>query len=158
VLPGDRFAAGRGTSVEMLRPGPSDQARTADDQSLVARVDHGPFRILLMSDSGAAAEAALVRSDPATLRADILVLGRHGEDIFATAEFLAAVQPRAVVLGPRDPFRDGRDEPALRTRLAGTGAEIFDQDECGAVTITFDQHRGILRGFVNGQEAGLAPR
>lgn len=158
VLPGDRFAAGRGTSVEILRPGPSDQARTADDQSLVARIDHGPFRILLMSDSGAAAEAALVRSDPATLRADILVLGRHGEDLFATAEFLAAVQPRAIVLAPRDPFRDGRDEPALHTRLAGTGAEIFDQDECGAVIITFDHHGGILRGFVNGQEAGLAPR
>ena len=158
VLPGDRFAAGRGTSVEILRPGPSDQARTADDQSLVARIDHGPFRILLMSDSGAAAEAALVRSDPATLRADILVLGRHGEDLFATAEFLAAVQPRAIVLAPRDPFRDGRDEPALRTRLAGTRAEIFDQDECGAVIITFDHHGGILRGFVNGQEAGLAPR
>jgi ComEC/Rec2-related protein len=148
VLPGDRFAAGNNTAVTILHPGPSDRARTADDQSLVARVDHGRFRILLMSDSGATAEAALVRRNPAQLRADILVLGRHQEDLFATDEFLAAVQPRIVVLAPCDPFREGSDEPALRARLAATGAALFDQDECGAVTVTFRGDRAEVSGFL----------
>jgi competence protein ComEC len=158
VLPGDRFAAGDATSVTILRPGPSDHARTADDQSIVARIDHGPFRVLLMSDSGAAAEDALVRGDAGALRSDILVLGRHKEDLFAIDEFLAAVQPRIIILAPRDPFRDGSDEPALRERLAATGAVLFDQDECGAVTVTFDQGRAEVRGFLVDQSIDLLPR
>lgn len=158
VLPGDRFSAGRRTTVEILRPAPSDRARTADDQCLVARIDHGPFRVLLMSDSGAAAEEALVRTDPDAVRADILVLGRHGEDVFATGEFLAAVRPRVIVLAPADPFRDGGDEPALRTRLAGTGAEVFDQGECGAVTVTFDGTGAAIRGFLGDRQVELRPR
>jgi ComEC/Rec2-related protein len=148
VLPGDRFRVARETTVTILHPGPSDRARSADDQSIIARIDQGPFRVLLMSDSGATAEDALARRKAGELRADILVLGRHKEDLFATDEFLAAVQPRIVILAPRDPFRDGSDEPALRTRLAATGAEIFDQDECGAVTVTFRGDRAEVSGFL----------
>ena len=148
ALPGDRFRAGRDTTVTILHPGPTDQARNADDQSVVARIDQGPFRILLMSDSGANTEAALVRGSAPELRADILVLGRHKEDILATDEFLYAVQPRVVILAPRDPFREGSDEPALRARLAATGASLFDQDECGAVTVTFHGKEAEARGFL----------
>ena len=148
ALPGDQFRAGRETTVTILHPGPNDQARNADDQSMVARIDQGPFRILLMSDSGANTEAALVRGDAGQLRADILVLGRHKEDIFATDEFLAAVQPRVVILAPRDAFRDGSDEPNLRARLSATGASIFDQDEYGAVIVTFRGKEAEARAFL----------
>ena len=148
ALPGDRFRAGRETTVTILHPGPNDQARNADDQSMVARIDQGPFRILLMSDSGANTEAALVRGDAGQLRADILVLGRHKEDIFATDEFLAAVQPRVVILAPRDTFRDGSNEPSLRARLSATGASLFDQDECGAVIVTFRGEAAEASGFL----------
>lgn len=158
VLPGDRFAAGDDTSVLVLRPGPSDRARVADDQSIVVRIDHGPFRVLLMADSGAVAEEALVRSHAAELRSDILILGRHAGDVTATEDFLAAVRPRAIILAPRDPFRDGRDEPALRARLAASGAEVFPQDDCGAVIVTFQQGRAGLRGFLGGSELELSPR
>jgi ComEC/Rec2-related protein len=158
VLPGDQFRAGDDTTVTILRPGSSDRARTADDQSIVARIDHGAFRVLLMSDSGAAAEDALVRGHASQLRADILVLGRHKEDLFATDEFLAEVQPRAVILAPRDPFRDGSDEPALRARLAASGATLFDQDESGAVTVTFDRGRASVRAYVGNRSVDLSPR
>jgi competence protein ComEC len=158
VLPGDRFRAGPDTTVTILHPGPTNRARVADDQSIVARIDHGPFRILLMSDSGAAAEDALVRADAQRLRADVLVLGRHKEDLFATGQFLAAVRPRVIVLAPADPFRDGSNEPALRTRLGATGATLFNQDDCGAVIMTFDQGSVELRGYLNGQKANLPPR
>jgi competence protein ComEC len=158
VLAGDRFAAGDDTSVLVLRPGPSDGARLADDQSIVVRIDHGPFRVLLMADSGAVAEEALVRSHAADLRSDILVLGRHAADVMGTEEFLAAVRPRAVILAPRDPFRDGRGEPGLRARLAAIGAEVFAQDECGAVVVTFQRGRASVRGFLGEARAELLPR
>ena len=158
VLPGDAWRAGPGTSVTILSPDPAQKSRVADDQAAVVRLDTHGFRTLLMSDAGAATEDYLLRHHAAQLSADIVVFGRHGEDLFATTEFLAAVQPRIIVLAPLDPFRDGKDEPALRARLAATGAEIFDQDQCGAVIVDYDKTRTHLRGFLNGQAIEMSPR
>ena len=158
VLPGDRFRAGRSASVTILAPSVAQKSRTADDQTIVARLDNSGFRTLLLSDAGAATEKHLLRRSPAELRADILVLGRHGTDIFATAEFLAAVQPRAIILAAADPFRHGHDEESLRTRLAATGAEIFAQDECGAVIVSFAGDRAEVRGFLGDRRTVLPPR
>jgi competence protein ComEC len=157
ALPTDRFRAGPHTIIDILSPSPGQRARIADDQVLVARLRTGPFTTLLMSDAGAVIENQLATKDPENLRADIVLFGRHGNDLFATAEFLAAVQPRAIILAPADPFRDGRDEPALRARLAATGAEIFDQEECGAVTITFHPDRVEMRGFLDDRSVTLLP-
>jgi len=153
VLPPDRFMAGRDTTVEFLAP--EAGTRTADDQALVAQIETGGFRVLLMSDSGASTESALRQKLGSDLRSDILVVGRHGEDIFATTEFLAAVQPQVIILAPADPFREGTDEPALRARLAESGATIFDQAECGAVITAFNGPQATVTGFLNKQIAVL---
>jgi ComEC/Rec2-related protein len=158
VFPADAAALGDGSSVTFLHPPAGAAGRTADDQCVVARIDSVSFRTLLLSDSGAETEAALLRGDREHLRADILVLGRHNEDLFATEAFLAAVRPRAIVLAAADPFREGSDEPALRERLAATGAKIFDQQQCGAVTITFRPEHAEIRGYLGGQSAKISPR
>ena len=158
VFPAEAAALGDGTLVTVLHPPAGTPGRTADDQCVVARIDCGPIRTLLMSDSGAETEAALLRGNREDLGADILVLGRHAEDLFATEEFLAAVRPRAIVLAAPDPFREGSDEPALRERLAATGAEIFHQEECGAVTITFRAEHAEVRGFPDRRSAEISPR
>jgi len=158
IFPGDQTAAGGETKITFLRPAPGKPGRTADDQCVVARIDHGPFRTLLMADSGAETETDLLRDDHAQLQADILVLGRHATDIFATTEFLNAVQPRVIILAAPDPFREGRGEPALRERLTATGAKIYDQSESGAVTITFRNNRAEAQDFLNTQTTQLAPR
>jgi len=158
VFAGDRAAACDNTVINFFHPCLSKPGRTADDQCIVVRVDHGPFRLLLMSDSGAETETALLRGNRDALRADVLVLGRHGNDVFATSEFLAAVEPRAIILAAPDPFREGSDEPALRERLAETGAEIFDQSKSGAVTIRFGQRNAELRAFLGEQSFELRAR
>ena len=158
VLPGDWLQAGRATTVQFLAPESKRGGRSADDQAIVARLETGGFGVLLMSDAGAGTESHLVQQSAADLRSDILVLGRHGDDIVATGEFLAAVQPRVVILGARDPFRHGRDEEPLRTRLAATGAEIFAQDECGAVITTIADDHMEVHGFLDGRRLVLPPR
>ncbi|MFM8229887.1 MAG: ComEC/Rec2 family competence protein, partial [Chthoniobacterales bacterium] len=158
VFAGDRTSAGDDTAINFLHPSSGKPGRTADDQCIVVRIDHGPFRVLLMSDSGAETEAALLRGNRDALRADVLVLGRHGDDVFANSEFLAAVKPRAIVLAAPDPFREGSDEPALRQRFAATGAEIFDQTKNGAVTIRFGQRNAELRAFLGEQSFELRAR
>jgi len=80
-------------------------------------------RIVYPPDNGASRTA-----DDQTIVAQALVRD-FGEDITATDAFLRAMRPRVVILklNLADPFRDGSDEPALRTRLAASGAEIFDR-------------------------------
>jgi competence protein ComEC len=158
ALPGDRFRAGPGTRVVILAPSPAQKSRTADDQAIVARLDTAGFRTLLMSDAGAATEDHLRENAPAELRADIVVFGRHGADLFATSAFLEAVQPRVIILAAPDPFRDGRNEPALRHRLAASGAALFDQATCGAVIVTFKRDHAEVRGFLDGTSTALRPR
>ena len=155
---GDRYRVGDDTNVALLYPPAMHSGRTADDQCIVTRIDHASFRVLLMSDSGAESEAELLRGDRSELRADILVLGRHADDIFATTEFLAAVQPRIIVVAAPDPFREGTDEPALRERLAGAGAQIFDQQQCGAVTVTFHASQAEVAAFLDQRAVRLDPR
>lgn len=158
ALHGDIHMAGPGSIVRILAPDPRDAARTADDQAIVAAIETQGFRVLLMSDAGSITEDTLVRRHGAELCSDILVLGRHGEDVFATQEFLEAVRPRLIVLAQADPFREGSGEPALRERLDATGAAIFDQTECGAVTLTFSDGRAHARGFLNGRSTTLERR
>lgn len=158
VLPGDIFAAGPPARIEVLWPGPRGTSRVADDQAMVLRVGVGPWRVLLMSDSGAATEAALLAKHGEDLASDILVLGRHGEDISATSAFLDAVRPRWIILAQPDPFRHGSDEPALRERLARSGAVVFDQAACGAVIVTFRGTRCEARGYLDGVSASLDAR
>lgn len=153
ALPGDAFNAGNDTSVEVIAP--VEKARASDDQALVVAIRSHGFVSLLMSDAGAATEADLAKRHGDGFRADILVLGRHGEDIFATQEFLDAIRPRIVVLSQPDPFRDGSGEAALRERLEATGAVIFDQSRCGAVIAEFNDRRARIRGFLNGQTVDL---
>ena len=158
TLPGDIARLGSRATVEILHPPAGGGSRSADDQAIVVRAEVEGFRVLLMSDAGAATEDAIVRQYGDDLRSDIVVFGRHGEDITATDAFLRAVRPEVIVLNQADPFRDGSDEPALRARLAATGAALFDQSVCGAVIMTFRRERASVRGFLDGQSADLTPR
>ena len=158
ALPGDIERLGKNTTVQILHPQPGTATRQADDQCIVARVDLEGFRVLLMSDSGAATEDALVRRKGEELRSDVLVIGRHGADLTATETFLRAVRPAVIVLNRADPFREGSDEPALHNRLAATGAEIFDQEQCGAVILTATRHGLEVRGYLEPRRTLLPAR
>jgi len=154
-MPGDVDHIGRNTAVRVLHPPPGETARQADDQCIVARVDLEGFRVLLMSDSGATTEDALVQRYGDELRSDVVAIGRHDADLAATEPFLRAVRPAVIVLNRADPFREGSDEPALRARLAATGAEIFDQEQCGAVILTATRHGLEIRGYLDQQSIVL---
>ena len=149
ALPGDIERLGKNTTVHLLHPQPGATTRQADDQCIVARVDLEGFRVLLMSDSGAATEDTLVRRYGDELRSDVVVIGRHGADLAATETFLRAVRPAVIVLNRADPFREGSDEPAVRARLDNTGAEVFDQEQCGAVILTATRHGLEVRGYLD---------
>lgn len=150
VLPVDHFRAGKNTTITVFPPVARDRARTADDQTIAARIQTGDFSILCMSDSGVITEQRLLSRHGPLLKSDVLVLGRHSDDLFATEDFLRAVDPSVIILAPSAPFEDHEGEEALRARLTATGATIFDQEECGAVIITMQENSLEIRAFLTG--------
>jgi len=140
---------GRGT-LRVLYP-PSGLRRTvADDKALVVQLETAGQRVLFMSDSGFVTEQWLLENEPG-LRSEILIKGQHAKDLSGTPDFLARVQPQAVICSGLA-FGEPREklDPWARD-AASRGIAVFRQDRTGAVQVEIRDDGFALRGYVNGQ-------
>jgi competence protein ComEC len=135
---GDRLTLSERTSIEVLSPPvatalPAHEER--NDGSLVLLVTIGTRRILLTADIEQSAESWLVDSG-LPLRADALVVPRHGSRSSSTLAFVEAVHPAVAVIsvGASNPF--GHPAPEVLERYKD--ALLFRTDEDGDVTFTSD--------------------
>src|SRR5205814_211029 len=97
---GDRIHVGAGTTIEVLSPPVATLPRTIatdNDRSLVLLVTIGERRILVPTEIEAQAEHWLATSGE-DIRADAVVVPRHGAKTSSTAEFVSAVSPRVAVI------------------------------------------------------------
>ncbi|MBW2619055.1 MAG: hypothetical protein JRC92_09285, partial [Deltaproteobacteria bacterium] len=120
------------------RPGWFDNL---NETSLVLKVSHGRTRLLLTADTEARAEAVLCGLHDEgiiDLEAEVLQVGHHGGQTSATAEFLARVRPKVVVISSGYQNRFGSPHPEVLKRLAVVGAEIWRTDLKGAVSVISD--------------------
>jgi ComEC/Rec2-related protein len=134
----------------VLYPPAGIQRRTADDMALVIRLEAAGTRVLLMSDSGLLTEQWLLQNEP-DLRSDLLIKGQHAQDPSGTPDFLARVQPQAVICSALG--RNAPPEPlaAWARALTTQGIAVFRQDRTGAVRVEIGEEGFALRGYVNGQ-------
>lgn len=143
-----RRRGGRGRSivsgpvtVEILHPQLPDPGATpvpaANERSLVVRVRRGGFSALLMADAGFEAERALIDSGD-DLRCDVLKAGHHGSALSTSAEFLAAVRPRLVLVSAGEGNTYGFPSPSFLERCHHAGATVLRTDLDGAVEISTD--------------------
>lgn len=154
---GDTITISPQTTLSVLFPPAGIVRSAADDKALVLRLVCEGRRILLMSDSGFFTEEWLLANEP-DLRADLVVKGQHARDFSGTAEFLARVQPQAVICCALD-FGDAShtlDEWAQDA--AARGIVVFRQDQCGAAQIEIRDGAVFVRGYANGQSFRIAPR
>jgi competence protein ComEC len=122
--------------ITVLGPGP-DPAQTANDQSLVLRLDWRGVSLLLAGDLGARGEALLLeRAGPVAALA--LKVAHHGSRFSSTAPFLERARPRLAVIsvGARNPFRHPSVEALAR--LDAAGARVYRTDRDGAVILETD--------------------
>jgi len=115
-----RLAAGRTfplddqTTVEVLWPPLQPRDLAINDTSLVLRVSAGGRSILLPGDVEAHGQSALAKLGD-RLRSDVLVLPHHGGWRKTLPEFVAAVQPKVILVSAgRDPQGTGKDADASR--------------------------------------------
>ncbi len=147
---GDRIGLGGDATLRVLHPPAGLNRATADDKALVVRLESAGVRVLFTSDSGFSTEQWLLENE-SDLRSDILVKGWHSKDLSGTPDFLARVQPQAVICSAPEFGDSSTVLDAWAGGLAARGVAVFRQDRCGAVRIALRPGDFSLRAVGDGQ-------
>jgi competence protein ComEC len=134
IMAGRKIELDSQTVLEVLWPSVGNEGLLANDTSLVMKVSvRGGASILFTGDIQEAAMRALLRT-PEVLKCDVLVAPHHGSSELATAEFVAAADPKIIVSS-----NDGTltQKQKAFDRIV-TGRSLYRTHECGAVTVTID--------------------
>jgi competence protein ComEC len=132
---GDKFDLSQDVTARILFPPPGFEGNKTDDQALVIQlIVSGKSRVLIMSDSGLATEAFLLKHYP-DLRSDIVVKGQHYSGVSGSDAFLDSVRPTAIVATSSDVSENERIKDDWVERVSSRKIKLFRQDETGAVRI-----------------------
>lgn len=145
-----------GVVVDVLHPRPDTapweeggSEKEGNNHSLVLKVTSGEKSLLLPGDIESAAEAELSRRERAGLAATLLVSPHHGSRTSSTADFLAWVRPRWVIVSHGENNRFGFPAREVMERYRAIGAEVLTTAEDGAVFIRMNDgplQIGAVRG------------
>jgi len=142
---GGRIRLDDHTTVTCLWPPATGEAGalSANDASLVLRLECDGVRILLPGDIEVLGQQLLLDTDPSALAADVLILPHHGSAKTAVAAFVDAVDP-AIVIRSSGARRDGaeRDLETLAVHR-----RFFATSNDGAVTVTIVDGRPVVKTF-----------
>jgi competence protein ComEC len=112
--------------------------RDENNNSLVTKVSLGGISILIPGDIMRPAEKELAGLAGENLKSTVLIAPHHGSRTSSSAEFLAAVAPRAVLVSCGDRPGSGIPHPQILQRYADGGARIYRTDRHGAVRLSTD--------------------
>jgi competence protein ComEC len=122
-------------------PGP---VAAGNDDSLVIKIALGRTAFLLTGDVGAGAEQELLEAG-LDLGSAVLKAGHHGSASSTSTAFLTAVQPKAVLVSAGEGNTYGFPSPEVLGRCRSAEAEVFRTDIDGAVEISADGRRLLVR-------------
>lgn len=122
-----------GVRFEILRPMTDDYLRTlkSNAMSCVLRVEGGRSA-LLTGDIERDQEAALIATDAAGLRSDLLIVPHHGSKTSSSGAFLDAVRPDVAVFQAGYRNRYGHPAAEVLARYRARGIVIAATTACGA--------------------------
>jgi beta-lactamase superfamily II metal-dependent hydrolase len=143
---GREFDLGQGAVLRILFPPVGFEKGLADNQAMVAQIEHHGRRLLFTSDAGFATEKWLLKNCR-YLPSDVLVCGRHLSDHSLLSEFVSAVSPQALISS------DLVDRSI--TDLRARGIRVFNQRHSGAVEITIGGNRRIEIETFNGESFSI---
>ena len=131
----------RGSQIgawRVLHPAAPDRFTHGDDNAIVLHGEFHGVRVLLLSDLGAAGQAALLARET-DLRADIVVTGIPAQGEPLSDLLLDAIRPRLIVIADSKVPAKERASPALRRRLAARAVPVLYVSESDSVTLTFNR-------------------
>ncbi len=122
---------------------PDSATTSANELSLVTRLDYGDFNALFTGDIGAETERRLL-SDESMLQCDLLKIAHHGSKYSSDAGFLETVKPGVAVI-PVGSNRYGHPSPDVLNRLLERGIEVFQTLEHGGVLVEVKKDDNRMR-------------
>ena len=143
-LPQLRLASDTTLTLLFPLPGERFEGTRSDENanSLVFRLDHGSDCFLFMGDAGAQTERILLARGLQTC--DVLKVGHHGSNDASSADFLAAVRPRAALVSVGRNNSYGHPAAGATARLAQAGAAVWRTDIFGALTVWSTGHGWLV--------------
>lgn len=111
-------------------------------RSCVLRIATAYGTVLLPGDIERRSERELAARSPDALAATVLVAPHHGSLTSSSAEFVARVQPKAVIFPVGYLNRFGHPRPQVVERYRGMGSRLYRSDRDGAVTVRFESASG----------------
>ena len=132
--------------LEVLWPAAGGET-SANNDSIVLRLEFGERSILLTGDIEKQAEQALLQSQP-DLRADVVKVPHHGSKTSSTEDFVHATKPQFAIIsvGLHSMFNHPHAEVVQRWQA--NGATVLTTGECGTITITTDGKTLFLNTFL----------
>lgn len=140
-----RFAEAR---VRVLDPCPDlAPGASANDNSLVVRIELGRKAALFLGDAEAGQEQRLVQRFGNQLRADLLKVAHHGSPTSTTLPLVSRVQPQVSFISAGVRNRFGHPNPGVIERLRSMGSRVFCTDLMGALRFWTDGSRVNVTSF-----------
>jgi competence protein ComEC len=112
-----------------------DASGTANDNSLVFRLDFGTFTALFLGDAPEAVEDELVALHGERLRARLLKVGHHGSATSTGEALLTAARPAIALVSAGRRNRYGHPSPLVLHRLARHEVRVLRTDEIGTISV-----------------------
>jgi competence protein ComEC len=116
-----------------------------NEASCVLRVETAHGAALLTGDIGEVIERELVRRDPASVRADIVLAPHHGSAGSSHPAFVAATGARLVLVSNGYRNRFGHPKPQIVARWRQTGAEVLSTETSGALRAWLEAGGPVVR-------------
>jgi competence protein ComEC len=131
--------------ISVLWP-PAGGETSANDDSLVLRINFRERSILLTGDIEQAAERGLIASQQ-QLRADVVKVPHHGSKTSSTESFVLATKPTVAVISVGRNSRFGHPHREVVERWQSHGATVLTTGNSGTITITTDGHDLSVKEF-----------
>lgn len=143
---GMRLHLGGGAYADVLYPDRDQSAQTVtNDGSVALRLVYGETSFLFTGDLPSTVEDYLVGLDEKELESDVLKAGHHGSKYSTDSIWLAAVDPKVVVVSAGKGNSYGHPDPLVLERVRAQGARVVSTIEQGTIEFESDGVRLRLK-------------
>ena len=147
---GDELRLGN-ASLRVLWPHPSEDSRlsSANNDSLVLKIEFGKRSVLLLGDIESRAEQALAAQYQNSLTADVTKVAHHGSRTSSIKSFVRATGSRLAVISVGESSVFGHPHVEVVERWQANGAQVITTGNRGMITLVTDGQSMQLSTFVN---------
>jgi competence protein ComEC len=129
--------------VSVLWP-PARGETSANNDSIVLRLQFGERSILLTGDIERAAEKSLTNPQPV----DVVKVAHHGSKTSSTEGFVLATRPQYAIISVGRDSIFGHPHREVVERWQTNGARVLTTGQCGTITMTTDGKDLLLKTFL----------